>query len=943
MMANNQENLAVTINEKLLLALRRKAAETNRSVSDLINEAIESGLAGDADREFLKESPGVAEDAASTEEEGYLAFISYSHADEKIAAATHKLLERFRVPRGLVGCETEHGKVPARIRPVFRDREEFPASADLGLAIRESLGAARTLVVICSPRSARSRWVGEEIRHFKQLGRSDRIYCLIADGEPVGAGEGGNDRASFHPALLEQFDDRGRQLEGTGAEPLAVDLSEDGLSIAGVKLAAGVLGVGYDDLYRRVRRQRLRNRSLLAGLTAMVLAAGTWLYVDGLREKRLNRAQQLAVEARQEVYTAQPLAGLALALHALAMAPRRDEAGRQTILETARDLATRGRVAWLGNNVENVIPSTDGSRLAVDHAEANGELRSGMDGALIQELSRPIYRAKFLDDAPGYLVADYRGQAELRLAASGARVAELKSPITDVTFGPDHFFVYYSGGHSNELRRIDDGALVPLAEWANPADVAFSRSPNAPLMAVRYFRPNQPPELRRTDDASLVTLTGNPRDIQLSPDIETGRILVTYEDAPAELLRTADLSLVWRFDGESGRVAAFVGDPGGQFLKVRRDGAVELLRSSDGSPLLTGKKIVTSQAKSHVAVLAKDRVEWFRSRDGERLGSVQGDFRKLEFSKDRPPSRLALQRSDGWELRRVEDGSLVHELSGAETVDIDAEFLFVRRQKRAEIRRLDDGSLVLSLGERATRVIYPSSGLVQVHLDDDSRELRRLSDGGVIKAPVNRTISSDTVVGPGLEYHLIRYVSSKSELKRSVDGTTVMRLGSPRADLRELTFIPESGPSHVLARYEDGSSSLIALKENGDTVRLPGTAVSIDLMPAEAPRYLIIRYDDGRSEIWRGLEDIRRLGPLETNLKGHSLADTDSALTVWFADGRADVLDIDWLEQATVDGITDERLFALACEGPLAGFDASELDDRLGGDTWSGCILPFGE
>jgi hypothetical protein len=78
---------------------------------------------------------------------------------------------------------------------VFRDQEEFPASADLGRAIRKALGAARTLIVIGSPRSARSHWVGEEIRYFKQLGRSNRIYCLIADGELVDAGEGDNDRS----------------------------------------------------------------------------------------------------------------------------------------------------------------------------------------------------------------------------------------------------------------------------------------------------------------------------------------------------------------------------------------------------------------------------------------------------------------------------------------------------------------------------------------------------------------------------------------------------------------------------------------------------------------------------------------------------------------------------------------------------------------------------
>jgi hypothetical protein len=936
-MSHNPENLKITIGQELLQALRHKASKTNRSVSDLINEAIESGLAGDAHRKFFKEGPDGVDDTAGTGDEGYLAFISYSHADEKIAAATHKFLERFRVPRALVGRETECGKVPARIRPVFRDQEEFPASADLGRSIRAALAAARTLVVICSPRSARSRWVGEEIRHFKQLGRSDRIYCLIADGEPVGASEGDNNRASFHPALLEQFDDRGRQFDGKGTEPLAVDLSEDGLSIAGVKLAAGVLGVGYDDLYQRVRRQKFRNRSLLAGLAAVLLAAGSWLYVDGLREKQLNRAQQLAVQARQEVYPAKPLTGLALALHALAMAPRRDEKGRETILKIARDLATRGRLASLGSDVEDVIPSADGSRLAVDHAQANGELRSGMDGALIQELTRPIYVAKFLEESTGYLIADYRDRAELRVAASGERVAKLKAPISGITFGPNLFFVSYKGGHTNELRRIDDGALVPLADGVRPESIAFSRNVNASLMIIRYYD-GHPPELRRTKDNSNFRLTGSAKKIQFSPEAGTGRILVTYQDAPAELRRTEDLTIVRRFEEDSGKVE-FVRDPGGRFLAVRGGRTEELLRSSDGSSLIKGNKIVKSRERSHVAVLAEDRVEWYHSRTGERLGSIRGNFGTAKFSRDRPPSRLALQRSDGWELRAVEGGSLVAELAGADTVVLDAEFIFVKRPQGAEIRRLGDGSLELSLGQRARGARYPSAGLVEVLLKDGERELRRLKDGGIVKAPLDRSIISDTVVGPGSQYLLIRYSGSKSELRRSADGTTVMQLGGPHADLRELTFIPESEPSHVLARYEDGSSSLIALKEDGDTVSLPGTAVSVDPIPAEAPRYLIIRYDDGRAEIWRGLEDIRRLGSLETNLKGHSLAYADSALTAWFADGSSYVIDLDWLERATAGGITVERLFALACEGPLAGFDASGLANWLGEDTWSGCIL----
>ena len=55
----------------------------------------------------------------------YKAFISYSHQDEKWARWLQSSLERYRVPRRLVGKKGSRGAVPARIRPVFRDREEL--------------------------------------------------------------------------------------------------------------------------------------------------------------------------------------------------------------------------------------------------------------------------------------------------------------------------------------------------------------------------------------------------------------------------------------------------------------------------------------------------------------------------------------------------------------------------------------------------------------------------------------------------------------------------------------------------------------------------------------------------------------------------------------------------------------------------------------------------
>lgn len=62
----------------------------------------------------------------------YWAFISYSHRDAAIADWLHKKLETYRVPGSLVGTPSRDGTVPARLLPIFRDREELPTSSQLG-------------------------------------------------------------------------------------------------------------------------------------------------------------------------------------------------------------------------------------------------------------------------------------------------------------------------------------------------------------------------------------------------------------------------------------------------------------------------------------------------------------------------------------------------------------------------------------------------------------------------------------------------------------------------------------------------------------------------------------------------------------------------------------------------------------------------------------------
>ena len=114
----------------------------------------------------------------------YWAFISYSHQDVRWAKWLHKRLEGYRLPSKLVRHGAGNDSRPRRMAPVFRDQDELPTSSNLSGVITRALESSRHLIVICSPRSAQSRWVNEEILTFKRLGRADRIHLLIVDGEP---------------------------------------------------------------------------------------------------------------------------------------------------------------------------------------------------------------------------------------------------------------------------------------------------------------------------------------------------------------------------------------------------------------------------------------------------------------------------------------------------------------------------------------------------------------------------------------------------------------------------------------------------------------------------------------------------------------------------------------------------------------------------------------
>lgn len=244
----------------------------------------------------------------------YWAFISYSHRDAKWATWLHRALESYRVPKKLVGTSGTRGVVPKRLTPVFRDRDELASAVDLGTVINEALDKSACQIIICSPHAARSRWVNEEILAFKRLGREDRIFCLIVDGEPNASELAGREQEEcFPPALRFRLAADGN-LGAIRSEPVAADAraGKDRRHGAKLKLIAGLLGVHYDALRRR--EQQRRNRRLFvvacAAVAGMLLTSALATYALFQRSAAQRQTARAESEAEAAMRTTNFLIGL---------------------------------------------------------------------------------------------------------------------------------------------------------------------------------------------------------------------------------------------------------------------------------------------------------------------------------------------------------------------------------------------------------------------------------------------------------------------------------------------------------------------------------------------------------------------------------------------------------------------------------------------------------
>lgn len=210
----------------------------------------------------------------------YFAFISYSSKDTEWGKKLQKKLEHYRMPATL--C-SEHGWERTPIKPVFFAPTDIQPGG-LTEELQERLRASRNLIVIGSPNSAQSEWVGKEIEFFHLLGRTKQIHYFIVDGQP----NSGNSETECYNPILKTLDIP--EILGANIHERVYRWPWLNRERAYVQLISKLLGVEFDAIWQRHKRLLVQKVLAWAVGIIAVLAA---LFVVWQTNQPVNIEMQL--------------------------------------------------------------------------------------------------------------------------------------------------------------------------------------------------------------------------------------------------------------------------------------------------------------------------------------------------------------------------------------------------------------------------------------------------------------------------------------------------------------------------------------------------------------------------------------------------------------------------------------------------------------------------
>lgn len=220
------------------------------------------------------------------------AFISYNHRDRKEARKIQRKLENFILPEQLANQFPEGKDFRFKI---FRYETDLTAQ-NLDDGLRIELDRSEYLIVICSPNSAKSYWVGREIEHFIKTGRANKIIPVIISGVPYTDGD--TQKECYHPNLIAEFPKSilGIDINDSGDDP---KIFAESKTIAKVAALLTNIPDAFDAIWDRYKRARIMSvcrwvaGALCLLLTMLTIVSHTLSFDASFCLREINRNPNL--------------------------------------------------------------------------------------------------------------------------------------------------------------------------------------------------------------------------------------------------------------------------------------------------------------------------------------------------------------------------------------------------------------------------------------------------------------------------------------------------------------------------------------------------------------------------------------------------------------------------------------------------------------------------